>query len=111
MVKTEFQKMMSEAADRGKEIGKKLNDLRETLIKEGKINWLNKGSGTVTRAAIAERRIPIATVSELIDVPINELVLFFLNGERISEGLYDNDCGCRYGAGNVYFYDIPKAGA
>ena len=102
VVKTEYQKMMKEAEDRAESINKKLEELRKTLLKEGQITNRDMGSGTVMKAALPERRIPIATVSELLDIPINELVLHFLNGHRIEENSIPS---FEYRLGEVYFYD------
>jgi len=102
IVKTEYQKMMKEAEERSEAISKKLEELRKTLLKEGQITEREKGSGNVTKGSLPERRIPLATVSELLDVPINELVLHFLNGHRLEENSIPS---CEYRLGCVYFYD------
>jgi hypothetical protein len=105
LIKEEFKELMAEAEKRSKEISTKLEDLRKTMIKEGKITLALTGSGSPTRVGLPERRIPLQTVSEILDIPINELILHFLNGHRIHEGrqLVQYRLGC------VYFYGMPKS--
>lgn len=104
LIKEEYDKLQKEAEKRSDEIGKKLEELRKTLVKEGQITLRERGSARQSIRAIPERRIPIATISEILDIPINELTLYFLNGQRIHEGaqLVEYRLGC------VYFYDMSN---
>lgn len=47
-----------------------------------------------------EKRVQIQTVSELLDVPVNELMLYFLNGAKLTNGR----SLVEYHLGHVYFY-------
>ena len=100
LIKEEIQSMMEEANERSEEIGKKLEEMRKRLVREGKITEDMLGSGNVTTPSRSERRIPLESVSKVIDIPVNELTLHFLNGHRIREGkdLVEYRLGC------VYFY-------
>lgn len=100
-VKQELLSILKEATERTDAISKKLEDLRQSLIKDGKITLRERGSARNDIGSLPERRIPLHTVCELIDIPMNELILHFLNGHRIREGQELVE----YRLGNVYFYN------
>lgn len=100
-VKQELLSILKEATERTDTISKKLEDLRQSLIKDGKITLRERGSARNDIGSLPERRIPLHTVCELIDIPMNELILHFLNGHRIREGQELVE----YRLGNVYFYN------
>lgn len=112
VVRNEFKLMLKEAAENSGTVESKLETLRKKFVKEGQIPSCHLGSGTNNHAARPERRVPLATVSELIEVPVNELVLYFLNGERITETEQMSETAkmFRYGMGHVYFFNDDKAG-
>ena len=105
IVKEEFDNFLEGSEKMREEIEKKLEGLRKTLIDEGKLSLREKGSGRNDVGSLPERRIPIQTVSELIDVPINMIILHFLNGPRVHEG---HTSLVEYYLGEVFFYALPK---
>lgn len=94
--------MLKEAEEKKSDISKKLEEMRKELIKSGALNSRIRGSMYFHegRAGRPEKRVPLKEVSVLIDVPVNELILHFLNGHRITEGeqLVEYRLGC------VFFY-------
>lgn len=100
-IRTEIKNMLKEAEERAPKIQEKLEKMRKELIESGELNAYNRGSLYYAEsAARPEKRIPLYNVSKVIDIPVNELILHFLNGHRIHEG---NEL-VEYRIGHVYFY-------
>lgn len=97
-VRAEVKTIMAEATAKSPEIEGKLEVMRQGLIKAGK--FTDKADGTMQRTPRLEVRIPAKTVSEFINIPLDELTLFFLNGIRITEGIAPFE----YRLGEVCFY-------
>lgn len=100
IIKEELGRLVKEADKNSSNIASKLETVRKNLLRDGKISVHEKGSATVSYAARPERRISLETVSNIIETPINELILYFLNGHRIHEGRELVE----YRLGHVYFY-------
>lgn len=96
MVKEEYKKLLEDCEKEAPKIEKKLEDMRSKMC-EDFVKLERKG--TFTEAA-GEKRIQINTVAELIDVPVNELMLYFLNSVKAS----DERHLVEYRLGHVYFY-------
>ncbi len=79
-------------------ICEKLDKLRDKLVKE-----VLEKRGLKTEGELRgrhERRVQLETVSKLIDVPVNELMLHFMNGQKLS----NESRLIEYHVGNVHFY-------
>lgn len=105
MIQEEIESMVEEVQEQASDIRSKLETIRKNLIKDGVISEMETGSGRNNVAARPEKRIPLEIVSEIADIPINELILYFLNGHRITEG-YEL---IEYRLGMVYFYGNSKS--
>lgn len=102
LVKEELAAMMGEVEKHSDSIASKLETLRKKLIDEmttsETIGWASN--------TIPEKRVGIKTVSELIDVPLHELTLYFLN--RVKTGLTETQ-NIDYRMGQVYFRNTPES--
>lgn len=101
LVKEEFEDLVKEAEGNRTNIDEKLETMRKQLIRDNLLTINERGSGKNNVRSRIERRVPLETVSKVVDIPVNELILHFLNGERVHEGCTHN---VKYGGGNVYFY-------
>ena len=97
-IKARVRTLLESVEENAPEIEQKLEEVRQELLKAGRI--VDYGGAKNHRAARPECRIPIETVSNLIDVPVNELMLYFLNGQR---NKYEQ-CMVEYSQRNVLFY-------
>jgi len=97
IVREELQKMIKEAKEKSPDVAAKLESLRKKLIPEmSKTESLNAAAAH----ARPERRIEITTVAELLDMPVNELMLHFLNDVKTK-----NDRSLvEFRLQHVYFY-------
>jgi hypothetical protein len=96
MVKEEYVKILDESKERAPKIAKQLEGMRSKMCEDF---VRSERKGTFTGPAM-EKRIQINTVAELLDVPVNELMLYFLNEVKIIEGRQLVE----YHLGHVYFY-------
>lgn len=96
MVKEEYNKILEDCQKEAPKIEKKLEGLRSKMCEDF---VLRERKGTITEAAM-EKRIQINIVSELIDVPVNELMLYFINHVKTA----NEHKLVEYHLGHVYFY-------
>jgi hypothetical protein len=97
MTKLEFAKMLREAKEKEPKLDKDLEDLRQKLI-PAMLELEDNGQSQAERRP--EKRVQIETVSKILDVPVNELVLHFLNNVRTK----NERSLVEYRLGHVYFY-------
>lgn len=96
MVNEEYKKLLEDCEKEAPKIEKKLEDMRSKMCED--FMKLER-KGTFTEEA-GEKRIQVNTVAELIDVPVNELMLYFLNSVKVS----NERKLVEYRLGHVYFY-------
>jgi transposase len=92
LVQEEVRRLVTEAKEKAPTIEKKLQELKKKLKPDQKINSFDH-----SRKAKA---LEIKTVSDLLDVEINELVLYFLNNVKTD----NNPVDIEYNTGRVLFY-------
>jgi hypothetical protein len=96
LVKEELAQMMKEAEKDSSKIATKLETLRKKFVSEmtenESIGWASN--------SVPEKRVAIKTVSELIDIPLHELTLYFLNNTKTK---MDENQNVFYSMGQVYF--------
>lgn len=97
-IKKKLGRLMEAVEKNKNEIDDKLEEVRQELLSAGRI--VNYGGATNEVAARPQCRLPLETVSKLIECPINELMLHFLNGQRLE----NKSCMVEYSQGNVLFY-------
>jgi len=97
MTKLEFAKMLREAKEKEPKLQKELEELRQKLI-PAMLELEDNGQSQMERRP--EKRVQIDMVSKILDVPVNELVLHFLNNVRTK----NERCLIEYRLGHVYFY-------
>lgn len=98
LVKEEMTKLIESAKERAPDLEKKLEELRKKLVPDDAP--VREGLQMHSSKLRPERRVEIKTVSELLDVPINELVLHFLNNVKTK----NERSVVEYRLGSVYFY-------
>lgn len=96
IVKEEYVKIQKEAAEAAPLIEQKLHECREKMLSE----FVKRARIGTTFEAAMEKRLQLVTVSEMIDVPVNELILYFLNNVK---GMNERAL-VEYRLGHVYFY-------
>lgn len=96
LVKEEYIKIQKEAVENAPKINKKLQEVRDTMMCE----FVKRAKVGTTFEAVMEKRLQLNTVSEMIDVPVNELVLYFLNNVKTM----NERQLIEYRLGHVYFY-------
>jgi hypothetical protein len=96
LVKEEYVKIQKEAAESAPKIEKKLHECREKMVGE----FFKREKVGTTFEAVMEKRLQVNTVAEMIDVPINELILYFLNNVKTM----NERALVEYRSGHVYFY-------
>lgn len=96
LVKEEYVKIQKEAAESAPKIEKKLKECREKMVTE----FFKRERVGTTFEAVMEKRIQLTTVAEMIDVPVNELVMYFLNNVKTM----NERQLIEYRLGHVYFY-------
>lgn len=97
MTKLEFAKMLREAKEKEPKINEDLEELRQKLI-PSMLELESNGQSHLERRP--EKRVELNTVSQILDVPVNELVLHFLNTVRTK----NERSLVEYRLGHVYFY-------
>lgn len=98
LVKEEYVKIMDEAKKAAPKIEKKLEECRKEMMKE--LSVMTRETVGTTFEPTLEKRIQVGVVAEMIDVPLNELILYFMNEVKTS-----NDRKLvEYHLGHVYFY-------
>lgn len=97
MVHEEVDNMVKESQKNTPKIEKKLQELHSKLFKEP----IQKESLGDAYPKL-EKRIQINLVSEIIEVPVNELMLYFLNNVKTK----NERSLVEYHQGQVYFYVI-----
>lgn len=96
IVKEEYKKILEDAKEAAPKIEKKLEECRSKMMCE----FVTRDKVGTTFEAAMEKRLQLNTVSEMIDVPVNELMLYFVNNVKTS-----NDRKLvEYRLGHVYFY-------
>lgn len=100
LVREEFKLMVEEVKAKAPAIEKKLEELRKKLVPE----MVTQESLGEIHNSLPEKRVEVHTVSKIIDIPVNELMLFFLNVTK--NGLSENKL-IEYHLGQVYFRDTP----
>jgi len=98
LVKEEYTKILDEARKAAPKIEKKLEECRKEMMAE----FVQRERIGSTFDPVMEKRIQINTVSEMIDVPVNELVLYFINNVKTS----NTRKMVEYRLGHVYFYAL-----
>lgn len=97
LVREELKTMLSEAREKAPDIAKKLEDLRKKFEPEEKVREANGWASNT----YPQKRVQINTVAKLIDVPVSELMLFFMNNTKL--GLAESNL-VDYHLGHVYFH-------
>ena len=98
LVKEEMAKLIEAAKERAPDLDKKLEELRKKLVPDD--DSVREGLQIHSAMRRPERRVELKTVSELLDVPINELMLHFLNNVKTK----NERSMVEYRLGHVYFY-------
>lgn len=96
LVKEEYVKIQKEAMESAPKIEKKLKECREKMV----VDFFKRENVGTTKEAVLEKRIQVNTVAEMIDVPVNELILYFLNNVKTM----NERQLIEYRLGHVYFY-------
>lgn len=108
LLREEYNKLVLEAKEKAPKIEETLEKFRAKLQKEGQMSGMarfaNIGESTVGTGTDGARRIALKTVSELLDIPINELMLYFKNevSTKNERSLVE------YHLGECYFYPKPE---
>lgn len=95
LVNEEYIKIREEADKLAPKIAKKLEAFREEMMMS-----MLKRENTRTEGPALEKRIQLITVSEAIDVPVNQLMMYFLNNVKTQ----NEHQVIEYHLGQVYFY-------
>lgn len=101
MVQEELTRMLTEAAEKAPKLSEDLEILRKKLMPEMSTE---ENMNSVASHGIAERRIQITTVADLLGVKVNELMLHFLNNVKASNTRHLVE----YHLGQVIFYSHRK---
>lgn len=99
LVKEEYNKILEDCQKAAPKIEKKLEECRKSMMEELLSPRVAIGTSF---APPLEKRIQINTVAEMIDVPVNELTLYFLNHVKTK----NERSLVEYHLGHVYFYAI-----
>jgi uncharacterized protein YpbB len=98
LVSEEVSKLISEAKEKAPKIEKELESLR-TKMEDSMTCYESLGQQAVGSQR-KQKRVQLSTVSDILDVPIHELMLYFLNNVKAS-----NDRKLvEYHLGHVYFF-------
>jgi hypothetical protein len=101
LVKEERVKLETEVATETKTIEKKLEEVRTEMFKDY-LTMTKEGAVMDPDAGV--KNVQLSTVSEMIDVPVNELMLYFLNNTKLTnEYSTRNPCSVEYHLGHVIF--------
>ncbi|MBW3546092.1 MAG: hypothetical protein KY428_10935 [Bacteroidetes bacterium] len=98
MVKEEVDSMFVKAEKNSPKIEKELEKLRKKLYKDEELTKEDIGD----KLPKFEKRMQLQMVSEILDVPVNELMLYFLNCVKTknTRSLVEMHLG------HVYFYAV-----
>lgn len=99
IVKEEIDKIVAAADKNSPKIEKELEALRKKFVPE--IKELNDGQAVVGRETC--KRVELNTVSRIIDVPMSDLMLYFLNCIK-NDPDHTKKHFVEYHLGCVYFY-------
>ena len=97
VTKKEFSAMLREAKEKAPKIEEALEELRQKMI-PSMLELENNGQTQQERRP--EKRVQLDTVAKILDVPVNELVLHFLNNVKTK----NERSLIEYRLGHVYFY-------
>lgn len=97
-INEEIVRLSEAVEERKEELDTKLEEIRKEIMQSGKPH--DHAGATPHRAGRPQFRIPIETVARLVDCSVNELMLHFLNGQRLKR----EACDVEYSQGNVLFY-------
>ncbi len=75
MVRSEYLDLMNELAEKYPKIEKKLEEVRKDMYSE----YFKRQRVGSTFKPVLEKRIQTQTLSELIEIPVNELILYAKN--------------------------------
>jgi hypothetical protein len=98
LVQEEVQKMIKEAKDNAPKMNEKLESLRVKL--EDSMDVTESLGNELLGPNRRQKRVQLATVAEILDVPVNELMLHFMNEVKASNERHLVE----YHLGMVYFY-------
>ena len=98
MVQEEINKMLKESKEQAPKLTGKLENLRKKL--EPAMTTGESLGEEHAGGARKHKRVAIATVSDLLSVPVSDLMLYFLNDVKGSNGRKLVE----YRLGHVYFY-------
>lgn len=98
IVKEEVDNMLKKAEEDHSKYTEKLEELRKKIFKEDELRKENLGN----KIPKTEKRMQLSVVSEIVDIPVNELMLYFLNcvKNKNERSLVE------YRLGHVYFYNV-----
>ena len=108
IIREEYNKLVIEAKEKAPKIEERLETLRAKFQREGEMKGpcavANIGEATVGTGSDGAKRIQLKTVSELLNIPVNELMLYFKNevSTKNERSLVE------YHLGHVYFYPKPE---
>jgi hypothetical protein len=98
LIREEYKTLFKEAAEKAPEVDKALEKLRKKLLPE-MVSYTTLGT-EVLGGSRPHKRIHIKSVSEILDIPINELTLHFLNNVKTK----NERSLVEYHLGHCYFY-------
>lgn len=98
IVKEEVDNMFKKAEEDHSKYTEKLEELRKKIFKKDELRKENLGN----KIPKTEKRMQLSVVSEIVDIPVNELMLYFLNcvKNKNERSLVE------YRLGHVYFYNV-----
>lgn len=96
LVREELRTMLNEAKEKAPDLEKKLETLRKKLESE-MVKYETTGWTSNNRP---QKRVQINTVAKLLEVPVSDLMLHFMNVTKL--GLSENPL-ISYHLGHVYF--------
>lgn len=97
LIKEEYDKLIKEVEANNKKISKGLEEMRINLLPETLMRTRKAGA---TFLPELEKRVELATVAEILDCRVNDLMLYFLNNVK-----HTNERQLvEYRLGHVYFY-------
>ena len=101
LIREEYKTLFKEAAEKAPKIDEALEKLRKKL--EPEMATLETIGSEVGGASRPHKRVQMKTVSEILDIPVNELTLHFLNNVKTK----NERSLTEYRLGHVYFYKKP----
>jgi hypothetical protein len=98
LVKEEYVKIQKESTEQAPKIEKKLESVRKEMFKHLPTTEVAREDTVFDERH--GRTLQLATVAEMIDIPVNELTLYFLNHVKTK----NEASSVEYRLGHVYFY-------